>query len=136
MFGDFEDIIDSVCEKIISRHPHIFYGTDYSKKSYESNKPEYLEVNSNVNGRRYFESRSNNKFQSCDLNREKLRARDYQSLSPAESVSNVSKILPSLMRTERVQERAAKGGFGVDRPIEDGLRALHIRFGVRGERTG
>lgn len=78
----FEDVIDGVCRKLISRHPHVFAGET-----------------------------SNTKQEAHEtFIKTKLRLRRE---TPEESVKNVSKILPALMRTQKVQSRAARAGYGV-----------------------
>lgn len=96
----FEDIIDEICRKIIMRYPHIFSGEMFGGNFGYSQREKIAEYN-----------RTYGRKNSC------LRAPNE---SVAESVKNISKILPSLMRAEKVQIRAARAGYGIY-SVEDAL---------------
>ncbi len=93
----FEDVVDEICRKVIVRHPHIFSNSNFK----ESHKC-FSDI------RKY--GNSSCEFVNVRSNRE----------SPAESVKNISRILPSLMRTTKIQNRAAGSGYGIF-SVEDAL---------------
>ncbi len=100
----FEDVVDEVCRKIILRHPHVFSGTSFRES-----------------GRRVYDLRDREK------QREGMKVRS-RAETPAESVKNISKILPALMRTAKVQGRAARAGYGlfsVEDAINETFERLH-----------
>ena len=118
----FEDVVDSICRKIIERHPHIFSSTDVYP--YELSKRAGYE-------RSPYEARDRDRIRDRGRDtrretRENMRLRQKKE-SPAESVKNVSKILPALMRTTKVQGRAAKAGFGLF-SVEDSLNETFERL--------
>ena len=101
----FEDVVDQICRKTMLRHPHIFSEflsqRDSTKKIYEMKPRERTYLNTKV--------RSGPE-------------------TPAESIKNVSKILPALMRTEKVQGRAARAGYGlfsVEEALNEAFERLH-----------
>ncbi len=96
----FEDIVDEICRKIILRYPHIFSGEMFGNRL------------------RYVRDEKNNDYNNAYGGRfSNLRVRNE---SVVESVKNISKILPSLMRAEKVQIRAARAGYGIY-SVEDAL---------------
>lgn len=84
--GDFsiETVLDCVCGKMISRHPHVF-GDETAKDSDEVLKI-WAEVKKKEKGHK----------------------------TKSEAMSGISKSLPSLLRACKVQEAAAKVGFDWD----------------------
>ncbi len=98
----FEDIIDEICKKIILRYPHIF-----PDEMLGGNRLRYIrdEKISDYNSGSYRGRFSNSRARNDSL---------------IESVKNISKILPSLMRAEKVQIRAARAGYGIY-SVEDAL---------------
>lgn len=96
----FEDIVDEICREIILRYPHIF-------------PDEML-----GNHLRYARDKKTSDYGgACGGRFSNLRARNE---SVVESVKNISKILPALMRAEKVQIRAARAGYGIY-SVEDAL---------------
>jgi len=85
---DFKDVTDGVCKKLIERHPHIFGETQVSTTQ---------EVLRNWE----------------DIKQEKKGVKNQ-----SEALLDVPRTLPSLMRSEKIQKRAAKAGF--DYPAVDG----------------
>jgi len=80
---DFDDVTDTVCKKLIERHPHVFgnvsvNGTDDVLKNWD-------------------EIKKNSKGQNT-----------------TQSLVDVPKTLPALMRSSKVQHRAARVGFDWD----------------------
>ncbi len=111
----FEDVVDDICKKIIERHPHIFSSDEFSKRLTYKMSP--------------YETRDRIRERSRDAKREvrdSIRLRQKKE-SPAESVKNVSKILPALMRTAKIQGRAARAGFGLF-SVEDSLNEIFERL--------
>lgn len=100
----FEDVVDQICKKTIIRHPHIFSDLPSEKNSEH----------------KIYEMKSRERIHPSI----KVRSR---SETPAESVKNVSKILPALMRTEKVQGRAARAGYGLF-SVEDALNETFERL--------
>ena len=78
---DFSDVVDGICKKLVQRHPHVF-GDRQVKSSDE------VLVN-----------------WEAIKNQEKGRNR------PIDRVQSVPKTFPALMRSQKVQSRAAKSGF-------------------------
>ena len=78
---DVDDVIDDVCDKIIERHPHVF-GTVEAK-----NSNEVLE------------------------NWEKIKRATKGHKEHSQAVLDVPAALPALMRSQKVQQRAARSGF-------------------------
>lgn len=76
---NLDDVIDGICEKLIRRHPHIFY---------DKKDPRYKEENWEV-------SKKKEKKRSSVLD-------------------GVPKSLPQLIRSSRIQEKAASVGFDWD----------------------
>jgi len=77
----FEDVVDEVCHKLIVRHPHIF--ADVKADDTEQVLKNWEEIKKKQKG---FTSQS-------------------------QSLMNVSAALPALMRSTKVQQRAAKAGL-------------------------
>lgn len=96
----FEDIVDEICRKIILRYPHIFPNEMFGNSLRFSREEKSFGY-----GGSYGRRGSNLKMRSENV---------------VESVKNISKILPSLMRAEKVQIRAAKAGYGIY-SVEDAL---------------
>ena len=85
---DIDDVADGICKKLIFRHPHIFGNVEVASSE---------EVLRNWD----------------DLKRkEKHQETDTQALE------SVAKSLPSLIRAEKLQKKAAKVGFDWDTPQE------------------
>ena len=99
------DVVNEVCNKIIMRHPHVF--SQYSHFNSQSSK--IYEIRPRET---YFKD---------------FRPKFHED-TPAESVKNVSKILPALMRSIKIQDRAAKAGYGlfsVEDAINETFERLH-----------
>ncbi len=78
---DINDVINGVCRKLVDRHPHVF-GDVKADNSEEALK-------------------------SWDNVKMAKKSQDKQS----QAMDSVSKALPSLMRAEKIQKKAAKVGF-------------------------
>jgi len=82
---DFGDVVEAICEKMICRHPHVF-------------------ADSSVSGRQEL-------HQAWEQHKE--RERDQR--SPRQSaLDGVALALPALLRSEKLQRRAARVGFDWD----------------------
>lgn len=81
---NFDDVCDGICKKLIHRHPHIF-----------SN----VKVNSS---------------QEVLSNWDAIKKQEKNQKTVTQSLQSVPKTLPALMRSEKVQHRAAKAGFDYD----------------------
>lgn len=84
-YFDISDVIKGICDKMISRHPHIF------KKSINLNSSEEVLV----------------KWDEL-----KKKEKGYNSIT--EEMIGITKGLPSLLRAHKVQEKAKKVGFDFD----------------------
>lgn len=78
---DFSDVCDGVCKKLIERHPHVF-----GDVTVEDSK-EVL------------------------VNWDQIKRQTKGQKSTTETLRSVPAVLPALMRSEKVQHRAAKCGF-------------------------
>lgn len=78
---DFGDVCDGICKKLIVRHPHIFSDV------VASTPEEVLR------------------------NWDEIKKREKGQQTQAEALRSVPRTLPALMRSEKVQARAAKTGF-------------------------
>jgi len=78
---DFGDVCDGICRKLVSRHPHIFSDT-------AADTPDQVL-----------------------RNWEEIKQREKQQNTHTQVLESVPRVLPSLMRSEKVQSRAAKAGF-------------------------
>ena len=81
---DLNDVADGICKKLIYRHPHVFGNVTVHSTG---------EVLSNW---------------------EDLKRREKGQASNADAVDAVARTLPALWRAEKVQKKAAKGGFDWD----------------------
>ncbi len=81
---DFDDVVDAVTEKLISRHPHVFADQQYDSE------------------------------QALHEAWEKTKAAERDQQAPAETASileGVARALPALKRAQKLQKRAARVGF-------------------------
>ncbi len=81
-----DDVINAVCKKLIHRHPHVF--GDVKVK----NSEEVLE------------------------NWAQIKRDDRGQKTVAQDMAEVSKYLPALMRAEKIQGKASKGGYVFSEP--------------------
>ena len=80
---EFEDVAQSIANKMVDRHPHVF--GDLTFQSQEQQKADW-------------ESR-------------KQLEREQKSTTPVSAIDGVAKALPALTRAEKIQKRAARSGF-------------------------
>lgn len=90
---DFDDIVQSICDKMIRRHPHVFGNVHASGAS---------EVTANWE----------------EIKASERRARENDG---GGALSGVALALPALMRAQKIQKRAQAAGF--DWPNADGAEA-------------
>lgn len=87
-YFNITDIIEAICNKMIYRHPHVF------KNKKDTTSEEVLEA------------------------WEELKVKEKKFNSVTEELEAIAKSLPSLMRADKVQKKAAKVGFDWD-VVED-----------------
>ncbi|MCL1823288.1 MAG: nucleoside triphosphate pyrophosphohydrolase [Oscillospiraceae bacterium] len=92
-YFDFQDVCNEICKKLIYRHPHVFGSADISDSG------EVLK------------------------NWEKLKSKSKGEEKASDSLENVPKHLPALMRGEKVGKRAANAGFDFN-DIEEVIKRL------------
>lgn len=78
---NFDDICNGICHKLIIRHPHVFGDVDAKST------------------------------QQVLTNWEKIKQKTKGQKTYAEALRSVPEVLPALMRSEKLQSRAAKAGF-------------------------
>lgn len=78
---DFDSVCDGICKKLVQRHPHVFGNTQVSGTG------EVL------------------------TNWDKIKEKSKGQTTYTETLRSVPAVLPALMRSEKVQHRAAKSGF-------------------------
>ncbi len=81
---DIQDVCDGICKKLIIRHPHVF-------GSVEADTTEQV-------------------LKNWDAIKMKTKSQKSQT----QAMNSVSKALPSLMRSTKIQQKAAKAGFDWD----------------------
>lgn len=92
---DFEDIAAAIADKMVRRHPHVF-----SEHQYE-NEAAFLKA---------WEEQK-------ELENQQARAEKEETAEPEQALSlmdNISKILPAMTRTVKIQKRIAQVGFDWD----------------------
>lgn len=93
-YFDMNDVIRGICEKMIRRHPHVFGSVDVKDSE------EVL------------------------ANWQMIKDEEKALTSIAESMKSVTYSLPSLMRAQKVQKKAAAVGFDWDSPL-DAVEKIH-----------
>ena len=89
---DFAGVCDALCKKLINRHPHVFGET-------QAKNPEQA-------------------LQNWD----EIKKSEKQDKTATRAIEDVPRCLPALMRSQKVQQRAAKTGFdypNVDMAVSD-----------------
>ncbi|QZY54735.1 nucleoside triphosphate pyrophosphohydrolase [Crassaminicella profunda] len=94
-FGDFHisDVLTGICKKLIERHPHVF-------------------AELHVDGTR-----------QVLKNWEEIKRKEKNEKTYTESLKRIPKSLPALMKSYKVQEKAAKVGFDWDH-VEDAIEKV------------
>ncbi|MFV3013762.1 nucleoside triphosphate pyrophosphohydrolase [Clostridium botulinum] len=83
-FFEIKDVIQSICDKMINRHPHVFSDLEINSSS------EVLE------------------------NWDKIKSKEQGTETYTDSIRHIAKTLPALMRADKVQKKAARVGFDWD----------------------
>lgn len=96
-FFDINDIIGSICNKMILRHPHVFSNKD------------------NIT--------SDEVLQNWD----EIKRKEKHFNTYTEEMKGIAKTLPSLIRADKVQNKAAKVGFDWDN-VDDALNKVLEEF--------
>ena len=103
---NLDDVADGICKKLIYRHPHVFGDVSVSSTG------EIL------------------------ANWEELKKKEKGQSTQADAVDAVARSLPALWRAEKVQKKAAKGGFDwpdVSGPLDKlNEEAAEVRSAVNG----
>ncbi|MBQ7960790.1 MAG: nucleoside triphosphate pyrophosphohydrolase [Clostridia bacterium] len=84
---NMDDVINAVCRKLVHRHPHVFGDVKVKDTA------EVLE------------------------NWAQIKRDDRGQKTVAQDMAEVSKYLPSLMRAQKIQDKAVKGGFVFSEPV-------------------
>ncbi len=92
-FFEIKDVIQSICDKMINRHPHVFGDLDIR------NSNEVLE------------------------NWDSIKNKEQGNETYTDSLRHIAKVLPALMRADKVQRKAAKVGFDWNN-IEDAMKKI------------
>ncbi|AEI37097.1 MAG: nucleoside triphosphate pyrophosphohydrolase [Zymomonas mobilis subsp. pomaceae] len=80
---NFDDVVETVCNKMIRRHPHVFNKNTHDKPTMNSDSWEKI----------------------------KATERADKDKSASGALSGIAKALPALTRAKKIQERAARTGF-------------------------
>lgn len=81
---NFDDVCDGICKKLVYRHPHVFGDTDADT--------------------------SDQVLKNWDA----LKKKEKKQESFTDTLNSVPKAFPALMRSQKVQKRAARAGFDFD----------------------
>lgn len=92
-YFDIKDVVQAICNKMIYRHPHVF------KNVKVENSDQVLD------------------------NWDKLKREEQGLKTYTDELKHVPKILPALIRAEKVQKKAAKVGFDWDK-VEDAMKKV------------
>lgn len=82
---DFEQVAGSICEKLISRHPHVFAGVTFDT-----------------------DEERQQAWEEAKAQERQQKSRDQK---PESVLAGVAKSLPALVECEKIQNRAASHGF-------------------------
>ncbi len=82
-----EDVINAVCRKLVHRHPHVF--GDVKVKDSDEVLQNWAQIKRDDRGQK----------------------------TVAQDMAEVSKYLPALMRAEKIQSKAEKGGYVFSEPV-------------------
>lgn len=93
---DFDDVVRSICEKLISRHTHLFSENEDAAESPEDVVSLW----------------------------EKNKKKEKNQGSQAQSMKEIARALPALMRAYKIQKKASQSGFDWDN-IDDVTLKIH-----------
>ena len=97
LFG-FQNIVDTLCDKLIMRHPHVFPEGDLSTRRSSDKEPEEKTIKQTW---------------------ESIKQAERQNKGRNNILDDIPKALPALIRAKKLQKRAANHGF--DWPDESGV---------------
>ena len=107
----FNEVAQVICEKLVRRHPHVFAEAQISDVAAQSKVWE-------------------------NLKQEERLQKSVKSSAALSHLDNVSRTLPSLMRAEKLQKRAARTGFdwpdikGVMDKVYEELEEVQVELSV------
>lgn len=101
---NFDDICQTICDKLIRRHPHIFAETALPANSAEINSSQI--------------------HSAKKPNWEQLKQQERQAKQQFSILDDIPRAFPALMRAEKIQKRCAAVGFDWDTlaPVFDKVR--------------
>ena len=82
---DFNDVVESICDKMERRHPHVFGDVKFSSDQEQ--------------------------IKAWEAQKAAERAENGKDTGPTSALDGVARPLPALMRSEKLQKRAARVGF-------------------------
>ena len=82
---DFNDVVESICDKMERRHPHVFGDVQFSSDQEQ--------------------------MKAWEAQKAAERAESGKDTGPTSALDGVARPLPALMRAEKLQKRAARVGF-------------------------
>ena len=91
---EIDDVIDGICKKMIYRHPHVFGNVEVSKTDEILN------------------------------NWDDLKMTEKHQESVTDTLNSVARTLPSLIRAQKIQKKAAKSGFEWA-DVKDAIQKVH-----------
>jgi tetrapyrrole methylase family protein/MazG family protein len=129
---DFDDVVRNICEKLISRHTHLFGENKDSVKSSEDVTPlvtpeDYVSPKSPEEGvARISTEDAISRLSAEDVISlwEKNKKKEKNQGSQAQSMKEIARALPALMRAYKIQKKAAQSGFDWDN-IDDVTMKIH-----------
>lgn len=124
---DFDDVVRSICEKLISRHTHLFGENNDAAAStvdMNLNGNVNLNENGNVDERLNHDTKSTLSPEDVISLWEKNKKKEKNQGSQAQSMKEIARALPALMRAYKIQRKAAQSGFDWDN-IDDVTLKIH-----------
>jgi len=91
---NFDDVVNAVSEKLVSRHPHVFANVDCQDEA-------------QLNETQLNETQLNEAWEKSKANERNQQSEKKQALI----LDGVAKSLPALKRAQKLQKRAAREGF-------------------------
>ena len=97
---DFSDVLKNICDKLISRHTHLF-GSEASQKESEYSTPDKV-------------------IDLWEINKKKEKNQNSQT----QAMKEISRAYPALIKAYKIQKKAKQAGFDWDNP-EDVLNKVY-----------
>lgn len=95
---DFNQVVDTICEKLIRRHPHVFSDTQFANEQ---------EVHAN-----WENEKAREREQLAKARKQLAKARQQLAgEAPVSLLDNLPVTLPALTRADKIQKRVARHGF-------------------------